>query len=89
MIKFEDFVPERLERGHLFKPEVWESMEDAINQMNQWQNRNSSYRIINIETVVLPNMHSRTEEGSKDADLYTGGESGSSWHQFVRVWYTE
>ena len=34
MIKFEDFVPERLEKGHVFKRAIWESMEDAINRMN-------------------------------------------------------
>ena len=42
---------------------------------------------MHIETVVLPNIWSRFEEGSTDGSLGISGDSPSFWHQIVRVWY--
>ncbi|MEL6256253.1 MAG: hypothetical protein AAFR87_29890 [Bacteroidota bacterium] len=88
MIRFEDFVPEQLEKAKFLKKARYESFDSTLERMNEWQRRNSNYRIINIETVVLPNIHLKAEEGSTDVDLPTEGEFSSNWHQFLRVWYT-
>ena len=87
MIKFQDFVPEQVEKARMFKKASYESLDTAMERMNEWRRKNYSYRILNIETVVLPNIHLKAEEGSTDVALPTEAEFSSSWHQFVRVWY--
>jgi hypothetical protein len=49
--------------------------------------KNENIEVVNIETVVLPNIHDELEEGSMDTNLDTMSNSTSSWNQFVRVWY--
>lgn len=55
------------------------AVEAAGDRVQQWQ-----VRLINVETVVLPNIWS--EEGTQDPELQIAGGYGS-WNQFVRVWY--
>ena len=87
MIKFQDFVPEQVEKPRMFKKASYESLDAAMERMNEWRRKNFTYRILNVETVVLPNIHLKAEEGSTDVDLQTEAEFSSSWHQFIRVWY--
>jgi len=61
-------------------------MEAALVAANAWI-KESHITIVNVETVVLPNIWSRYEEGTTDVALGTSGEMPSHWHQFVRVWY--
>lgn len=86
MIAFIDFVPEQMSPGGLLVPAEFESFEAAVAEANRWI-AEKNVRILGVETVVLPNLHSRHEEGSTDPALRTHGDMPSSWHQFVRVWY--
>jgi hypothetical protein len=86
MIEFRDFTPRVLSEAALFKAAEYESFDAAVAAANQWI-RDNKIRVINIETVVLPNIWSRWEEGTTDTSLGTSGDSPSHWHQFVRVWY--
>ncbi len=86
MIQFRDFVPEMLSAPALFKAGEYESMDAALAAANSWI-KEFDIQIINVETVVLPNIWSRYEEGTTDVALGTSGEMPSHWHQFVRVWY--
>lgn len=86
MIQFRDFVPEMLAAPGLFKAGEYESMDVALAAANSWINE-YDIKIVNVETVVLPNIWSRYEEGTTDVALGTSGEMPSHWHQFVRVWY--
>lgn len=86
-IKFEDFIPEKTQGGGLFSSAKYEPFHSVVNRINDWQDNNQNIEIFNIETVVLPNMHGYSEEGSTDAELYVSGESSSTFHQFIRVWY--
>lgn len=86
MIQFRDFVPEMLAAPGLFKAGEYESFEGALTAANSWI-KEYDIKIINVETVVLPNIWSRYEEGTTDVALGTSGEMPSHWHQFVRVWY--
>jgi hypothetical protein len=86
MIEFRDFVPRVVAEGSLFKAAEYESLTVAVGAANAWIHENQ-IRVINVETVVLPNIWSRWEEGSTDTSLGTSGDSPSHWHQFVRVWY--
>jgi len=86
MIQFRDFVPKMLSAPGVFKAGEYESMEAALAAANSWI-KEYDIQIINVETVVLPNIWSRYEEGTTDVALGTSGEMPSHWHQFVRVWY--
>jgi hypothetical protein len=86
MIQFRDFVPKMTAPPGFFKLAEYESFEAAVAAANQWI-RESRIDLVNIETVVLPNIWSGWEKGSTDTSLGTSGESPSHWHQFVRVWY--
>ena len=86
MIKCEDFVPKMLSQPGLFKEGEYETFEDAVVAANAWVKENN-VKVVNFETVVLPNIWRRYEEGSTDVSLGTSGDMVSRWHQFIRVWY--
>jgi hypothetical protein len=88
MLKYRDFVPLQIEEPGFFKAGEYESFDEAVNAANEWIVK-SKIQLINLETVVLPNIWSRWEEGSTDAAIKTSGESPSQWHQFLRCWYRE
>jgi hypothetical protein len=86
-ISFKDFTP-NFEKKGFFSETTYEPFQDCLKRANQWIETEVP-KIINVETVVLPNLWDKGEEGSEDSDLFTGGETGSSWHQFIRVWYED
>ncbi|WP_370089855.1 hypothetical protein [Ekhidna sp.] len=88
MIKHIDFTPKVTKKGGLFKSTEIETFTDIVTSMNEWTT-DSGHEIINIETVLLPNIHDSDEEGSEDTMLGTGRESSSHWYQLIRVWYKE
>lgn len=86
MLQFQDFVPRMTMPPAFLRGAEYETFDEAVQAANRWIDENQ-IRVINIETVVLPNIWSRYEEGSTDSELGTSGESPSHWHQFVRIWY--
>lgn len=86
MIRFKDFVPKMLAAPGLFKAGEYESFDEALTAANRWI-KEYDINVINVETVVLPNIWSRWEEGTTDVALGTSGEMPSHWHQFIRCWY--
>ena len=87
-LKYKDFVPKQISAPAIFKPGEHETFDDAVLGLNRWL-AISKVNVINIETVVLPNIWSPWEEGSGDASIGTSGSAPSHWHQFVRCWYHE
>ncbi|MFT6868170.1 MAG: hypothetical protein ACJA08_003020 [Cyclobacteriaceae bacterium] len=85
-ISVKDFVPEK-GKGGMFKSGKVENFEEVLGKLNQWVHENQNLEVVNIETVVLPNIHDSQEEGSQDTELWTGGESSSQWYQLLRIWY--
>ena len=88
MIRFKDFEPEELQKGNYHKQGYYRSFKDIVFQANNWLKTND-VKLINIETVVLPNIHNAVEDGTEDVALRTSSESINDWHQFVRIWYKE
>ena len=88
MILYRDFVPKQIEAPGFLKPGKHESFDAAVIAANEWLSE-SPVTLVSLETVVLPNIWSRWEEGSKDASIGTSGDTPSRWHQFLRVWYQE
>ncbi|HCX20435.1 MAG: hypothetical protein CMB80_13735 [Flammeovirgaceae bacterium] len=83
-----DFVPEK-SKGGMFKSGKMQTFQEVLDIANDWIAQNPQYNVVNVETVVLPNIHEKDEEGSTDTELWTGGESSSNWYQLVRVWYKD
>ena len=88
MLKYRDFVPKQIAAPGIFKPGEHETFDDAVLAANDWI-ESSPIKLIGLETVVLPNIWSKWEEGSSDASIGTSGDSPSRWHQFLRCWYEE
>ncbi len=86
MLRYKDFVPTQIAAPGIFEAGKHESFEAAVVAANQWL-QESDVRLISIETVVLPNIWSKWEEGTVDASIGTSGDSPSRWHQFLRCWY--
>ena len=88
MLKYKDFVPKQIVAPGILNPGDHESFDQAVAAANQWIVEND-IKIMAMETVVLPNIWSRWEEGSADASIGTSGDTPSRWHQFLRCWYRE
>ena len=88
MIAYQDFVPEKIASGGFFKMASYESLNECLRQANRWIAANG-IEVVNVETVVLPNMYAPGEEGSAHVQLRTSGEMSATWHQFIRVWHVE
>ena len=86
MIAFIDFVPEVKQEARLFRAATMESLQSSLERANKWIVENN-IQVLNVETVLMPNIHNRHEEGSQDTNLATPGELYSHWYQFIRVWY--
>jgi hypothetical protein len=86
MIAYQDFVPRPTTRASFLRAATYETLRASLLAANRWIGEHR-VRVINIETVALPNIHASWEEGSEDTSLQTSGELRSSWHQFIRVWY--
>ncbi|MGI9517982.1 MAG: hypothetical protein ACR2NP_13095 [Pirellulaceae bacterium] len=89
MLRYKDFVPREIAASGFFKVGEYESFDHAVEAANGWLAETEGVRLINLETVVLPNIHSRYEEGTGDASIRTSGDSPSQWHQFLRLWYQD
>ena len=86
MIRFIDFVPAELQKAGFLRAAVMEQFEDCLQRANAWIDQHG-VEVMNIETVVLPNMHGPDEEGSIGTKLHTQGEWPVDWYQFIRIWY--
>jgi len=88
MLEFIDFAPRKAGTKNvlIFSVDVYEDFAAAAAAADAWL-ESHNVELVQIETVVLPNIHDDDEEGTTDSDLRTAGEYGSSWYQFVRIWY--
>lgn len=85
-IACKDFVPDVTGQKEVlfFTVSEYEPLTKMLPDVNHWIQANN-VDVINIETVVLPNLDQ--EEGSDDTTLATSGKMHSTWFQIIRVWY--
>lgn len=86
MIRFEDFEAQQLKAPGFFTGAKYEEVDTVLETMNAWIAA-QNVEVVNIETVVLPNIYSKDEEGTKDVSLGIDDKLVTTWHQFFRVWY--
>ncbi|MCA9176814.1 MAG: hypothetical protein KDB14_20135 [Planctomycetales bacterium] len=85
-LRFRDFVPHQLSGFGVFKVAEYETFDAVVAAANQWL-QESHVALVQLETVVLPNIWSKYEEGTTDGSLGSTPGATSHWHQFLRVWY--
>ena len=87
MIRYRDFTPRRTPGG-LLHADRYESFDSAVSAAEAWIVE-SKADVISLETVVLPNIWSKDEQGTTDASVETeqAMTSVNEWNQFLRVWY--
>lgn len=87
MIRYRDFAPHVIKRG-LLHSDDYENFDAAVAAANAWI-ASSSVEILNVETVVLPNISPDRSEGTIDGRVETeeAMTSINEWYQFMRVWY--
>jgi hypothetical protein len=86
MIAFRDFVPSQLAAPALMKPGTYESLEQVLTAANAWID-SQNIDVLNVETVVLPNLWTPHSGGSADPNRVLQPGFAEAWNQFIRVWY--
>ncbi len=85
-INYIDFTPEATDRN-FWGVRTFENLDATLERANEWIRRNYSKEIVNVETVVLPNIYAKGAANSKEvSQYYTGGHSIQNF-QIIRVWY--
>ncbi len=75
MIAFQDFVPQQLQPPGFFTMGQYALIDQAVQAANEWI-RQGGVKVLNVETVVLPNMNNPGEEGTGDAHGANLGRHG-------------
>jgi hypothetical protein len=86
MIGYKDFIPQQTAGPGFFSSAQYESFDAAVRSANAFVS-GQSVKVLNVETVVLPNVWDTSEDGTTDPSIRTSGDVSSTWHQFIRVWY--
>jgi hypothetical protein len=81
-IAFKDFFPQVTRSGFLSSD--YESFAQVVQRANDWM-ASSGVNVLNVETVVLPNVN--TAEEAQQTNIRTSGEMSSYWRQIIRIWY--
>ena len=81
-IAFKDFFPTVLRSGILSSE--FEPFPKVVQRVNEWI-ASSGVQVLNVETLVLPNVSNEAE--AQQTNIRTSGEVSSYWRQMLRVWY--
>lgn len=81
-LNYKDFFPVVLQSG--FFSTEHEALPATVARASQWATV-SGVEVINVETVVLPNI--QNVEDASQVGIRTSGKISSHWYQIVRVWY--
>jgi hypothetical protein len=86
-LEFMDFVAQTIDAGGLKRAAQVEDIDAVTGRLNDWLAAHPGLQILNVETVVLPNINHAGARGSKDSLLHQEGGRADDWHQLVRVWF--
>ena len=86
MLRYQDFVPKMTKPAAFLSPAEHESFDAALTAANRWIKENE-IRVVNVETVVLPNLWTSGSMGTADGNRILQPGFAQSWNQFIRVWY--
>ena len=86
-LEFKDFVALTIDAGGLKRAAQVEDIDGVTARLNDWLAARPAIQILNVETVVLPNINQAGAHGSTDSMLHQEGGRADDWHQLVRVWF--
>ena len=86
MLKYKTFVPRQTKAYGFLSDGDFANFDDAVAAADEWI-ESTGVEIVQIETVVLPNMYDSGEKGPNDTYLRVPDRMANHWHQFLRVWY--
>ncbi len=86
MIAYRDFAPTQVSAPGLFKAATYETLDQALAAANSWIQSNDIH-VLNVETVVLPNLHALNDKGTSAPSLVLQPGFAEAWSQFFRIWY--
>jgi hypothetical protein len=86
MISYRDFAPRQLTPAGFLKQAAFESLDQTLAGVNDWIAQ-INVDVVNVETVVLPNVWSPHQKGTTDPQMVTQSDFAVAWNQFIRVWY--
>ncbi len=86
MFDYKDFIPQQTTGPGFFSAAQYQTFDEAVQAANRFADDQSA-RILNVETVVLPNVWDPAEDGTTDPSIRTSGDFPATWHQFIRVWF--
>ena len=79
-IQFRDFSPAVKKQGWI--KNEYATLQETVEQANVWI-AEAKVHVLNIETVVLPNIAGRETA----APEIPGRGLGTDWYQVIRIWY--
>jgi hypothetical protein len=85
-IHFIDFVPQITETK-FFGGDKYESIDKCLERANEWIRKNYNREVINVETVVLPEIYHKKAADTKVVKTVTTGGSIVRTFQVIRIWY--
>lgn len=85
-IKHIDFAPQLIDKS-MWGGSTYEQLDTVLARANEWVRKNYNYTIVNVETVVLPNIYKGKEAFTTGTiQYYTGGHTVQNF-QIIRIWY--
>lgn len=85
-LAFRDFRPRLLDAGGIVTPPTFEPFEAVLAEANAWLEK-TGVTVLNVETLLLPNLTLLTEKTTSQTSALTAVEGTTYWHQVLRVWY--
>lgn len=84
-LQCKDFRAPLVEGRGAFSEAKLQPLAQAISAANDWI-RDSGVTVVNVETVVLPNLSLLDDTQASDASVLHVDQT-VSWYQIVRVWF--
>ncbi|SCX95661.1 hypothetical protein SAMN05192588_0425 [Nonlabens sp. Hel1_33_55] len=85
-IKHIDFAPKSLEKS-FWGSHTYEDLGMVLERANEWIRRNYNVEIINVETVVMPNIFIKEASITDQVTQVATGGSIVQNFQIIRIWY--
>ncbi|KQC34020.1 hypothetical protein AAU57_12270 [Nonlabens sp. YIK11] len=85
-IQYIDFEPRVLEKS-FWGTHTYETVDATLERANEWIRRHYSKEIVNVETVILPNIYTKGKAQTNQTTKYPTGGSIVQTFQIIRIWY--
>jgi len=85
-MKYIDFTQKALEKN-FWGTYTYDNLDAVLERANEWIRKNYNCEIINVETVVLPNIYKKGIATTNQLSQFITGGSTVINFQIIRIWY--